>query len=286
MAIDPLTGFDFDAAAGTISREEMKTADDHLLVQFFLHPVVDFLLTEGGEIPRSHPRVKELRAREAERLAALRRAEPAPEGATPEQLAAYEEETKQRAAILSEHPENPKLYVVAPAGRPVYVEKEFIRIIKPGDRDSVLEVPADKEYRHRFAARYALWKEGNQGEGAIGTPLRELPFVNTAWREELAFFGVHTAEQLVNMSDSVSQHFMGIRALQDRVRRYIEGASGNSAVEKLSREVASKDAEMQAMRQAIADLQQQLAAGGAVAQKVPDIVERAAADSRRRSRAE
>lgn len=304
MASDPLTGFDFDEAAGTMNTAAQKAADDHLLVQFFLHPQVDILLTEGGELPKNHPRVKELRQREAERLDILRKArpfeEPAPEHPgkdAPEaakQLYAekhaeweaarvrHDDDLKLEATILAEHPENPKLYVVAPAGRPVYTEREFIRIIKPGDRDSVLEVPLDKDYKLRFAARYQQWKENNGGEGAIGTPLREVPFINSALREEMAFFGIHTAEQLVNLADNVKQHFMGINALQQRVQLWLGGTSGNAAIEKLTRESQAKDAELRALQEAVASLQQQLAGGKPGSTNVNATVERLAAEAKRR----
>jgi hypothetical protein len=310
MSRDPLTGFDFDEAAGTMELSARKAADDHLYVQFFLHPYPDILLTEGGELPKTHPRVKELRARELERLELLRRAnpfdEPMPESTpagAPESAAKmaaelradwelrrkqHDDDIKSKAMILLDHPDNPKLYLVARQDRLVYTEREFIRIIKPGDRDSILEVPldSDPDYKKRFAARYLQWRDGVQGAGAVGTPLREVPFLNSAQREEFAFFAVNTAEQLVNMNDGVAQHFMGIRELQRKVRAWLEATHGLvPAVEQMQAQLASKDAEMQAMRQAISDLQARLVSSGEVAPPTGDAavaatVERIAAEAR------
>lgn len=304
MALDPLTGFNFDEAAGTMDVAAQKSADDHLLVQFFLYPVVDYLLTEGGEIPKVHPRVKELRAREAERLAVLRRTNPfteeppekpaadAPEAAKAlyaEQHAEWDlhrkrhdDELKELSAILQDHPENAKLYVVVKQGRPVYSEKEFVRIIKPGDRDSVLEVPLDEDYKKRFFPRYRLWKE--KGDEALsGTPLKEVPFINSAQREEFAFFGVRTVEQLVSLSDTVKQHFMGINALIAKAQAWLDATTGgSSAIARLQADAEAKDGELAALRQAVADLQKQLASKGAVAEpSVEATVERLQRESGR-----
>jgi hypothetical protein len=52
----------------------------------------------------------------------------------------------------------------------------------------------------------------------------------------MKFFGVHSVEQLASMPDSQAQKFMGIQALKQKAKDYIEAAKGNAPLEQLRAE--------------------------------------------------
>ncbi len=234
MALDALTGMDFDEAAGTMDNEAQRKADAALYVKFYLRPMLDQLLTEGGLIKKDHPRVKEIRERGLE-------------------LAANEDEGVGK--------DWRKYLVVEPAGRPIYRDVEFVTIMRPGDRDSVIDRPVTDEERKRFAPRYELWKKNNSDEGIAGTPLSELSFLSGALREELVFYGIRSAEQLLSLPETVAQKFMGIHGLQAKVQRWLDAADEKAEAAN-DRAMREKDAKLAALEQAVALLQERLAAHG------------------------
>jgi len=229
----------FDYALGTMTPEEARSADDHLLVEFFRRAVKDELLTDGGLISVRHPRLQEL-----------------------------QEKKVPMKPYTKVFPTEDDHFVVSPAGRPMFLEIDFIRIITPGDRNKIIERPVEPDDKRRFARRYEAWKNGQTTAGMVGTPIAEVPFIDSAIREELAFFNVHTAEQLVELPEQVASKFMGIHQLQIRVRKWLEGASGAAAVEQIAAEKRAQEAELQATRNALKDLQAQFAEFKAAAKPV------------------
>lgn len=223
-------GSGFDFAAGTMTADEARSADDHLLVEFYKKAVVDELLTNGGLISIRHPRLDELKERGVK-----------------------------MKPYIKAFPTEDDHFVVEPAGRLICRDVEFIRIITPGDRNKIVERPIEDADKKRFARRYENWRMGQATAGMIGTPLSEIPFITAAQREEMGFFNIHTAEQLVEMPETVAQKFMAVHQLQARVRQWLEGASSAAAAEKLASEKRAADAELQATRDALRKLQAEFA---------------------------
>lgn len=220
-----------DLYPGSMDDEEARKADRKLGVRFFMAPVLNETATNGGEIDID----------QTERLDKL----------------------KELGCAIKSHPVKDlrdRLVVVIPCGRPIYEEVEWIRIMIPGDRDRIIERPANAVDKRRFADRYEMWKKNTQGEGAIGTPISELPFINSAQREEFRHFGVHTAEQLVGMSDAVAGKFLGINQLKERTKRYIEAASGKAQAEIINSELKARDAKIDDLMATVAALQAKLEA--------------------------
>lgn len=220
----------FDQAMGTMTPEEMQDADNHLRVEFIKRAVKDELLTEGGLISIRHPRLAELK----ERGVAMK-------------------------PYIKAFPTEDDHFVVEPAGRLICREIEFIRITMAGNRLSVIERPVEDGDRKRFAKRYEQWRAGQSTAGLVGTPLAEVPFLDSAMREEFAYFNIHTAEQIIDLPESVAQQFRGIHQLQQRVKHWLDGASSAAAVAKVEQEKAAQKAELDATRNALRELQAQMA---------------------------
>jgi len=74
--------------------------------------------------------------------------------------------------------------------------------------------------------------------------------------EELRFFNVITIEQLIGMSDAHSGNIMGIRALQEKAKKYLESAKVAADGEKLAQsqqEIADLKAQIEELRQMMTD---------------------------------
>jgi hypothetical protein len=138
-------------------------------------------------------------------------------------------------------------------GRAIYKEVDFIRIMVPGDKLSIVDKPVDSIDERRFADRYAKWKAG-AGNTVEGTPVASLPKMTPAKVEEYKFFNIHTVEQLAEASDSVGQKFFGFHEDKRSAKAFLEIAKGNAPLEKMTSELKERDAkieELQAQVEAI-----------------------------------
>jgi len=139
----------------------------------------------------------------------------------------------------------------AEAGRPIFDEVEWIKIMVPGERDEV-ERPATEMDKARFAKQYAHWK----ATGAVateGTPLETWPVVTRAQVEELKFFKINTVEALANVPDVIGAKFMGIQGLKQKAQNYLAAAAGDAPAQKLQAELEKRDAEIATLQKALKD---------------------------------
>lgn len=143
----------------------------------------------------------------------------------------------------------------AAEGRPIFDDKEYVRIRFPADNKRELVAPAHEmhyvphfrrqmTYAERFHAVYQKFKD----DGSVlvqGTPLSELPFLTEARRSELRALNVQTAEQLANLPTAARKR-VGIGAMQlmEQAKAYLETASGSAEVADLRRQLAELKAQM------------------------------------------
>lgn len=139
----------------------------------------------------------------------------------------------------------------AEAGRPIFVEKPYIIIMQPGNKDSIIARPAREADKHRFPEHWRKFETRQNEDHIEGTLLSQWPALTRAQVEELKFLNVHTLEQLVGMSDSNAQGIMGIQGLKSKAKAYLEAASIQSAAE----ELAARDARIDQLIQANEALQ-------------------------------
>lgn len=139
------------------------------------------------------------------------------------------------------------------AGRAIYKEVDFVRIMVPGDKLSIVERPVDEIDRRRFAVKYEKWLS-TQSNAVEGTPLSSLPTMTPAKVEEYKFFGIHTVEQLAGAADSVGQKFFGFNDDKRRANAFIELAKGNAPIEKMNEELKVRDAAIEELKAQVASL--------------------------------
>lgn len=99
------------------------------------------------------------------------------------------------------------------AGRPIYEDREFIRIAFPGDNKKSHVAPAHElhyvgpakrqmTYAERFNASYEAFKRG-QADYQAGTPIDIFPGLTPSQRQELKSQQIRTVEQLAGLRDAV-----------------------------------------------------------------------------------
>lgn len=140
-------------------------------------------------------------------------------------------------------------------GRPIFEDREFVRIRFPADNKRELVAPAHEKhyvshagqqmtYAERFQASYQAWKQ-NDAEFISGTPLSELPALTSSRKEELKAQNIRTVEQLAGVTDAAGRKLgMGWREEQEAAKAYLDRAKGTSEVAELRRKIADMEAQM------------------------------------------
>ncbi|MCK4897687.1 MAG: hypothetical protein KAS38_02830 [Anaerolineales bacterium] len=140
-------------------------------------------------------------------------------------------------------------------GRPMFKDEEYVRIMVPGDKDSIVIRPARDMDKQRFHKQYAAFTSG-EGEFHEGTPLKAWPMVTRGQVEELKYFGVHTVEQLADLADVHVQKFMAVGVLKTQAQAYIQAAKEAAPLVQLNAAIDQKDAEIGALTQAVDELKE------------------------------
>jgi hypothetical protein len=140
----------------------------------------------------------------------------------------------------------------AEAGRPIFDEVDMIRVITPGSRD-VLVTKANQHYKDRFPKHWDLYQRKQEQIGD-GTPLDQVPFLTVGQIAELKALNVMTLEQLAGLADNVAHRFMGFNDMKRKAQQYLEAAKSAAPITKLNEELAKRDAEIEALKQQMAQL--------------------------------
>jgi hypothetical protein len=165
-------------------------------------------------------------------------------------------------------------------GRPIFEDREFVRIKFVGDPKRELVAPAHDPYRfdrnaegyvtyaQDFPRHYQAFKDGQQ-EAVIGTPIEELPFLTMAKRSELKALNIHTAEQLAQLEGTpLGRLGIGGRELKNQAQAYLDLAKDSAVEMRLAAENADLRGQMSAMQEQIAELMNRMS--GALPQEQAD----------------
>ena len=121
------------------------------------------------------------------------------------------------------------------AGRPIYEDVEYIEIMQPGNKDSIIVRPATSIDKGRFPEHYSKWKArtSDNEQQLVGTPLTEWAGVTRAQADELSFFNIKTVEQLANMADANTGQMMGLLGLKEKAARYLDSSADQAVISKM-----------------------------------------------------
>lgn len=138
------------------------------------------------------------------------------------------------------------------AGRPIYEDTEYVKIITPGNATNTPDRPVTDDDRKRFRRQYRMFKEGKQDE-VVGTPLSEAPWITRSQVEELAYFKIKSLEQLAVVNDDVCTRIPGLFKLKQRAQHVIEKAEKSVPFITLQKQNDELAGRLAAMEQAMQD---------------------------------
>jgi hypothetical protein len=132
------------------------------------------------------------------------------------------------------------------ANRPIFADRLYISKKIPGDKSSEINRPVRDADKTRFPRHWAAY-EARESQEVIGTPLSEWTGITRSMVEEFRYLNIMTLEQLANMSDANSQGIMGIQALKEKAKKYLETAAEGAAAEALRAQLAERDEKIDAL---------------------------------------
>ncbi len=122
-------------------------------------------------------------------------------------------------------------------GRPVFRETEFVKVMLPGFKDiSVHKVrPEDIE---RWPEYYRKFKEGNNTETIIGTPIKEWNGIRPSQAAACKTLNVLSVEALASLPDQALRKLgPDCYELQKRARDFLSSANSSSRITELEKKL-------------------------------------------------
>ena len=133
------------------------------------------------------------------------------------------------------------------AGRPIFKEFDFVRIMIPGDNLTEIDTYAQESHKQRFPRQWAHYQnQVANHQDIVGTPLDQWPQVTRSQAEELRGLKFHTVESIAECSDQQLQRIGMVAGMSPHNFRLKAKAFLNLAND--SAEVAQREAEMQALK--------------------------------------
>ena len=134
------------------------------------------------------------------------------------------------------------------AGRPIFKEFDFVRIMIPGDNLTEIDTYAQESHKARFPRQWAHYQnQVANHQDIIGTPLDQWPQVTRSQADELRGLKFHTVESIADCSDQQLQRIGMVAGMSPHNFRLKAKAFLNLAND--SAEVANREAELQALRE-------------------------------------
>jgi len=134
------------------------------------------------------------------------------------------------------------------AGRPIFKEFDFVRIMIPGDNLTEIDTYAQESHKQRFPRQWAHYQNQVAGqEDIVGTPLDQWPQVTRSQAEELRGLKFYTVEAIADCSDQQLQRIGMVAGMSPHNFRLKAKAFLNLANE--SAEVAQRESELQALKE-------------------------------------
>jgi len=134
------------------------------------------------------------------------------------------------------------------AGRPIFKEFDFVRIMIPGDNLTEIDTYAQESHKQRFPRQWAHYQnQVGSHEDVVGTPIDQWPQVTRSQADELRGLKFHTVESIADCSDQQLQRIGMVAGMSPHNFRLKAKAFLNLATD--SAEVAQREAELQALKE-------------------------------------
>lgn len=153
-------------------------------------------------------------------------------------------------------------------GRPVFEDREFVRILIAGDAKTEVVKAVTPEVRQKYAQAYEHWKRTQQPLHD-GTPLKEWPALRPAQVRELNALNLFTVEHLAGLDDAgIGRIGLGGRELAAKAKAYLSQSASQAAAQQYA-------AENERLKGDIAALTRQVREIGAQCEALKALKERA-----------
>jgi len=162
------------------------------------------------------------------------------------------EADKRLLAMFNYHP-HPDQAASLEAGRPIFKDREYVMIMVPGDKESIVHRPAMQRDIDRFPKQYAAFKN-KQAEADSGTPLGLLTWMNASQVKELEYFNVRTVEHLASVTENLAPKFPGLLGLKKRANDFLLAAAGQAPLVKMQAELEQRDSTIEALQRQVSEL--------------------------------
>lgn len=144
------------------------------------------------------------------------------------------------------------------AGRKIFKDTEYIEILIPGDKHSIIRRQASDLDRKRFAESYKRFRMGlaNQTEG---TPLSNLIWMTEAKIKEYEYFNIVTVEQLAEAADgSGAGAIMGFVDDKRKAEAFLESSKNEAPLVAMRAKLDERDAELETLKRQMQELSSKL----------------------------
>lgn len=145
------------------------------------------------------------------------------------------------------------------AGHPVFEDREWVKIVTPGDKNSWVERKATDIEKRRFPKTYAAFKTMEHQQAVNGFRIEEWPQVTRAMAMTLKAAHIDTVEALAQVSDGhIDKIGHSGRDLRAKAQAFLVVSKDTAAAQNFKAESDKKDATLLDMQRQINELAAQL----------------------------
>lgn len=148
-------------------------------------------------------------------------------------------------------------------GRPIFKEVPYIKIMVPGDKNSVVQRPVltgqhPNHDNNRFHNEYIAFKDGLMTP-VEGTILEQWPQITRSQVLELQYLGIMTVEHLANLNDGKAGQFMGLSGLKQKAQKFLDVTALDAPLVQLQEELVERDNKIDTLENAMDEMKNELA---------------------------
>ena len=129
------------------------------------------------------------------------------------------------------------------AGRPIFKDFDFVRIMIPGDSLTEIDTYALESHKQRFPKQWLQYQATQDSSSEIhGTPVEQWPLISQSQAQELRGVKFMTVESIANASDLQLQRIgmiagMSPHAFRDKARTFLNLAEESAEASKRAEEI-------------------------------------------------
>ena len=129
------------------------------------------------------------------------------------------------------------------AGRPIYKDFDFVRIMVAGDNLTEIDTYAQESHKQRFPRQWLQYQASQDSSSEIhGTPVEQWPLISQSQAQELRAIKFLTVESIANASDLQLQRIgmiagMSPHAFRDKAKSFLNLATESAEASKRAEEI-------------------------------------------------